>query len=950
MSDGGLRVIGAEPAGPGFRRAFLARAQAPCAATAFDDARLASLRRMLDDDWDPEIEILPFGELLGRILSLAGLPAAVLAPRGAIESLIRRLLETDEGAFGPWSAWQSRSGGWRALAGAFEDLRRSGFTADSLRSAAGSLDSDEAEEAEGLAALMQSLDRALDEMGMETAADRIQRLMAAPLPSCPALRRVVAAAGGEDRPLYHRFLAWLADSGVRVDLIVEGGAWGSDAWGASSRLRSRLGLDPEPPDPSPEWRRRIFSDPGGSIDAPRLAAWSASDRLAEAEAALREAYAAQREGVAPHRMVLFCRDSAAAGPAIELASQRLGLPISMHRQAPLLANGFARSALALLKAMSAASPGPLIDWAQAGYGPAEEGEALRERAAFASRAADPWDALEGAAPESDWLQGLAAWRREAMEAADLAAWRARLRRLAGEAGMTAPLGEGIEAERDQGAFQALQRSLALAAAAPPSLVRPACSLAEFAAFAEEAWSRAVYTVESGRSGIRVASDPAQIIECDWLWIMGLSEGSFPRRRSEEPVLRDRLVAALNAHGGGWLPDSGDRAQAEREEFLRLCSTGARQLHFSLEESGMEKEAQAPAFYVQAAFRAAGLEPDFTRISAGEFSPADPERRLPKEEPLAQALASGPEPWPEPGLSDEAARSRARIEPGRPFPIRLIAAAEQCPFRASAEGPLGWRAPADGDLARLARGLLRRIGASGLASAEAIRDRLREEVERTRAAQGPELDEVGLALFEAAARESGEALIQNEIAARIVLGRKPEDARPGADPGLLGRSADFKVRRRGKMAVSFPGAEFYISEGLAGAILHRSSASFARVRSDVAEQQDLEILCTLAALAFKNQPARIEVDVAGGQRWVVVLHLPGNPAIAPRRAPGLPPIKIHRMSFASESAAYRSAGDRAELAADALEEGAMIPKPSEACRSCRWGEICRRSAVFSEADE
>ncbi len=949
MADGGLRVIGAEPAGPGFRRAFLARAQAPCAATAFDDARLAALRRMLDDDWDPELEILPFGELLGRILSLAGLPSAVLAPRGAVESLIRRLLETGEGRFGPWTAWRSRPGGWRALAEALEDLRRSGFTTESVRAAAGSLDADEAEEAAGLAALMEELSRALDEMGMETAADRIHRLMAAPLPACPALRRVAVAAGGAERPLYLRFLAWLADSGVRVDLIVEGGAWGSDAWGSAARLRARLGLDPEPPDTAPEWRRRIFRSEGGATDAPRLAAWSASDRLAEAEAALREAYAAQREGVPPHRMVLFCRDSAAAGPAIELAAQRLGLPISMHRQAPLLANGFARSALSLLKAMASSAPGPLIDWAQGGYGPADEGEALRDRAAQAARSADPWTSLEAAAPESEWLQGLAAWRREAQEAADLAVWRARFRRLAGEAGMTAPIGEGSEAERDQGAYQALQRSLALAAAAPPSLARPACSLADFCAFAEEAWGRASYTVESGRSGLRVASDPAQIIECDWLWIMGLSEGSFPRRRSQDPVLADRLVQALNAQGDGWLPDSGDRALAEREDFLRLCATGARQIHFSLEESGMEKEAQAPAFYVQAAFRAAGLEPGFTRISAGEISPADPERRLPKEEPLAEALAAGPLPWPEPGLSEEEARCRARIEPGQPYPVRLIALAEECPFRAAAEGPLDWRAPASRDLARLARSLLRRIGASGLGSVEAIRARLDEEIERARAALGPDLDEVGLALFESAARESGEALIQNELAARTILGRKPEDARPGADPGSLGRPAAFKVRRRRELAVSFSGAEFYLSEGLAGAILHRSSASFARVRREEGEAQDLEILCALAALAFNGQPARVEIEVAGSERYAAVLHFPDAPAIGFRTAPGLPIIKIHRMAFPDARTAYRTAGDRAELAVDALDEGAMTPKPSEACRGCRMGEICRRSGGFSEVD-
>jgi hypothetical protein len=959
MAEGGLRLIGADPAGPVFLRALMECAKPPCVVTSFEDARLRTLRNELGDELDVDLEILPFGQVLDRARAMSGLESRTLAPSGAVESLLRRILEVEADAEdpNPWSAWAGTPGGASVLASSLEDLRRAGFEPSHLRQAAAALAEDDADEARGLAELIERLEEALEGAGLESASSLYRRLLEADFQSSPALSRVIVVNGSEDRPLYEQSLVWMAERGVRVDLILSTLIDCPSAFPGSRRTAERLGMPIQEIQRMPDWRSKLFTSEPPLPGGPHMSAVRAPDELHEAEAALRGAYAAQIEGVEPHEMAVFCRSISSQGPSIELAAERLGIGVQMHRSAPLLGNGLARLVLELMKALAQPSPIGLISWVRGSYAPApdvaEEAAALIQNSASAE---DPWAWLESEAAGMGlaWLDELLGWRSKAQEPGGPALWRRRTQLLLEADCLTQAAEESLEAERDQGAQQSMMRSLAMATAGPESLMRPECGLAEWAEFAEEVWSRATYSVDTGRVGVRVVSDPSQLGRLKWLWVMGMAEGVFPRRRSQSPVLNDRLTAALNTLGAGWLPDSGAKALAERDAFRQVCSSGAERLVFSLTEPQAEEGAESPAFYVHAAARAAGRDVGFDRLPPGGFAPPEPEKRLPKEARLAEALEAGPRPFPAVMLHQDEARERVRRAPDEPYSASMLADAEECAFRAAALHILGWRSSGSRQAERLTASLKRRLGAARLRSQE-FPARLEEEVDALldRGTSGLPRELLRPFLIEA-----GWAFWRRELAARQALGRGPDEARHRPAPEDLDRKSGFQIRGRDRVAVDFELEEAYLAQGDAGAVLFSGAAKTRHKAPDLrfsespfdpsqTEHCDLRTGMILAGLGGREGAALVELDSAGGQRIMVRARYKNTRR---RLEPQIEGLKWVTLMADSPRDFYAEISARAERAMQAVDAADMAATPGAHCERCPISELCRRSSAAGEGEE
>jgi ATP-dependent helicase/nuclease subunit B len=112
-------------------------------------------------------------------------------------------------------------------------------------------------------------------------------------------------------------------------------------------------------------------------------------------------------------------------------------------------------------------------------------------------------------------------------------------------------------------------------------------------------------------------------------VLGLQEKAFPRQSRQDVFLRDDLRRALRERRGWFLPSSDERAQQEREHFLRAICSAREVLYLSCAATDAEGRPALRSFFLQDLERvcpAAGVErlgvSDLTAPLADAARPAD----------------------------------------------------------------------------------------------------------------------------------------------------------------------------------------------------------------------------------------------------------------------------------------------------------------------------------------
>lgn len=958
MAEGRVRLVGVPSTGPGFRELLQSLAAESDILTSFDDARLKAASDQLSGI--EECDLVPFGELVGRFLDMQGEPRKLLAsPSLTVAGIGSICQELDSNS--ALYAWRDRPGGHKEIAEAISDLQHWGVTARRLEELLPQMSERVQWRLGSLCEVMAKLDGLLESLSRESNSNRVDRCTIGRMPARGPIRRITLIYGAEERPLYEKWIAWAADQGVQIDVLLDWHPQQPRMFEASQRVADRMGRKIVDLFGKDEWWGRLFSDeaPG---DGPETCVFTAADPLAEAEWTIRRAYQMHVETGLPHDQVqIFCRDTETYGPLLSHAARRLGIRLRLKVTAPLLTNGFSKLVLQTLQTLAGDDVRPIYRLARSSYVSATPTQLAQLWTAVRTATQErenAWPYMEKwaaeRAEEFAWLDELLRWRLESSERlAPLPVWLAQLRAVVGESKLAHACAE-VEAtmERDRNAQTMLQRSLAELTVHPPGTTLPDLNLRQFVRTAERAWSEAMYVCEQGSSGIEAVSSTSSLRSAQAIFVLGMLEGTMPRRRSEAPLLDDQSIAELSAASRGEfdLPDSFALARRERAEFVRLCAGGSTHITFSYPLTDEDRD-NVPASYLDELPRALSEvktethpRTQLTPEAEDCVSPADLNLRRALEEPRIET-----EPARLLG-EDAMAIIRANLDAG--VSLRELQSALECPFRSAASFRLKLRGPRSTAINTLLLELVRKSGIGQADSEENARTKLNWALDQLLEDQYPDLEAWELQLLETAARRRIDEWVTKEFAAREAWPRDDNSLIAPIALGEQGLRSEFKLPKHGGIAGSItlteqlpalykvngiPVVQLY--EPLPYPIPNNGAALEALHSGHLREAVLLMMLSRLGGGA-----GALDIQDAKGERAMVYAGSQADRTFRARRDSGLRARSFIR-DFSTR--AMVNVGERMADAAAALSEGDMRATPGDHCSSCSLGELCRVSMEFGE---
>ncbi|HET6407864.1 MAG TPA: hypothetical protein VFG14_08275, partial [Chthoniobacteraceae bacterium] len=677
MGKGRLRLLKTIP-GPNNDSAILAEfcSRGDGLITALDSKHLATLRYAVPSESD--VELLEFGRIVAKFARLADADPRPLAGGahmvGAIEEACEGL-DADSPFFG-----SRRFGGLhRRLADTIKELAAWGLESSTLQTLATECTSDLSIKLRSLADIWGQAEHRLAQFGCELSHKHVSHCLASEPDSDVVFPRCLVFLDGEFAPKHAEWLRWASEI-AEVTVVVEGSPSAAELLGTSRVVETVLGPT-EACGGSSEFVRSLFSGTIAGNPGLAVSRFKASDPLSEVEWALRQAMKLV-ESRDYHRVGLFARSMEDYGPLIEASALRLGIPVRISRRAGLKTNGFLKALCGLVSAMESGDVRRLGRATRSSYFMLTSGfrrdfegelnQAFREEGSAWQRMGDWARANEEPLP---WLPNLLAWRTEAMRATTMRAWRERLVDLGNQ---FPAISQGVVQERDLRAKNSFERALGVRAS---FLEDREHSLSEFAAEMEAVLDTGEYTLPSAAYGIQVSDAPCGFSAVDHLFVLGMLEGVFPRRRSESPVLTDADRMEISERRALLFPleDSFLRARRERDSFVSLCSIPVSQLIFSYPETTDERD-NIPAFYLEEAKRAVGGEMPLTSYPRAWVAPPLDMCLSENDQRLRYALDAGPIGSPVENSVGEVTRQKLMERVPAALSPRQLRSAFECPFR------------------------------------------------------------------------------------------------------------------------------------------------------------------------------------------------------------------------------------------------------------------------------
>lgn len=921
--------------------------------TAFSGSRVSALRE-LDND-DPSREVVEFGQFVGHCLSHLGGHPIGLPNQGHLRAALAQACE-DLPEDSPFAATAFTPGFQRYAGRLLDDLRAYGLEAAELRGAVPHAPEELAPKLRDLAQLQEAVAHSMSMLGKRFNRERME--------ACFEIEGegeldldVLVWAGSDDAPLALDWLKWAADQGVRVTILVESHPTNQTLFEGAQNALLRLGSEPASLPRANRLTAQLFAESEFAGSTPELdvQVTVAPDQLAEVEWAIRALLDEVNRGTPASKIAILTRSLPDYAPLIEAAAKRLGLPLRCGRSVPLLSNGFVRFFVDLLRALAARDVRGLLPLLTSSYlrmprrvvGEIES--VIREAHRVRS---DEWQALEDAirtessAEIALWLLPVLEWRTESRTGAKpLDEWAERIRDLGDQAWLAAALeAKTPTQERDGYAQNAMQRALADAATVERLRGGRARTFERFVHDALRLWEATEVSLPHDPDGVAVVSAAESLGDVEVVWVLGMLEGVFPRRRSENPILFDADMQWMSGHFGVTLPDSHRQAREERDEFYRVACAPRRRLLLSYPQTGEDRD-NVPAYYLQEVQRLMAVTEQ--TYSRQQFVPESP--TLPNDVQLAEAL-SGPRSKPTPlDLASEEAKLAIQRDLEEPFSMRELVYVLQCPFRYAASSRLRVNAPR---MTTRWNRLLNLPQVAALASQpdrESASNRLLEELDTMLTDLYSDSTAADLALMRAGGKRLIREWVEREFEARE---RWPRDEVVGHGVGFddehLRSSIKFEDGRTIRFRGEYPAMT--VQQGYRVLHVFRQTDPVTRksdhgVFSEMAPEDQLELGLAMLAIRPARANAALEIDCAAtGRRRMIFREGDGH------FAPNFGTLVSSRVEPAEQIEVRRNVIQQLEQATQRVAQGRINPTPGDPCRTCEFGELCRRSREFSDIDD
>jgi hypothetical protein len=893
-------------------------------ATSFDDAMLPVLHRLVDKESD--IEVVPFASLVRRSLEAAG-------------EECRPLASTDQKAIAVGQASRAlRDEAPLRTAARFPGIRKAVVrTLSEVGEYGVSLNHPEAHVAD-LHQIQEESAKLLERIGRDSHARQVAACCDVLPDPESRLERLLVFIGPTAPPLKLDWLKWCAEQGADVMVVAERHSMGADLFHSLKGLEGHLGVQALEMGTGNQLQNNLFAseDHGGPEIEVTIA--SASDPLSECEWAIRGCLAIDEA----RSCAIYVRDLNSYGPLLLASAERLGMRLHLPMRVGLLENSFARTTLELLEALAGPDVRLLDPLFKSSY---LKLDGSQRNAVFAalkdarSRRGKQWEEFRSwvlaTGSPFEWVQAAFAWRENSLESvASLGEWTNGLSALIKDLPWFDLLAEelGYDAERDARACAVMRATLENEAALGRLAGNPPLSFREFVASCRRIWSSADVSIPC-EGGVPVVSSASALGGANVLFVLGMLEGVFPRRRSEDPILADEARLAL-----GGLPTSSDLAAAERDEFYRVCAAASDAVTFSYPRTDDERD-NIPAFYLEMLRKAVSVrEVAYSRLQlAPDLYVSEADRKL------AEAL-SGPRSDSDSGeiRSIEAAMA-LHPAPGEPMKPEGLRDVLECPFRFQMRHRLA--IPARSRIARWVR--LRRVpewaGLAG-ASMENAERALRITLETELDTLAPDMPDWELQLLKSGGARLIKEWMAREQKAREIWPKSSDSVHLNVPFGSHGTRDQIKGRKLSGMVPA-------VSQLVSGPRVLHLYGFRVNEPEQMTPSERLYIGLWLFGIGLHPDGAALEIEGPDGRRVLVVLTRHGVRGLTSQRNNGL---QIVDLSESEDDAISRQiyATSMKRLIDESLsriERGDIKATPGEHCETCDFGELCRRSLLFSDDD-
>jgi hypothetical protein len=949
MAKGRLRLLSTIPGPRNLGPIVRDFCKSASVVTAFSDSGIKTLAGMLPGD--SSSEAVPFGSVVRRFATLCGQMPLPIAREGHVVAAVGAASD-DLPIESPLSATAHRQGLHRAVAETLHEMSEYGLGADEYDALAAKTDENLALKLTSIGMLERQAADTLRQLGRGFARD-LHALCIAGAPEKGAdLGRIFVLAGAHFNPQAIRLIQWAVANGARITVVIYRHPNGGELFKGSILTASALGQEAEEVGRSNELLDNLFTETSAPQPNVICSVVSAADPLAETEWALRGCLERRSDGTPYESQALYVRDTDSYAPLIEASAKRLGVPIRMWRRAPLLTNSFARLTLAALEFCASKDVRKLLALSRTSYVSltfeAREELSAEIKSAHGLRTGQWKHLREWAAAKEDgfiWLQRLLAWRDEAIaNPVTLEAWIGKLYELM----TTLPQSESNTAarERDKRALFVLQQSLSQIASVQRLQGPRSITLSEFARFATGIWSDSDVSVPAGEQGVLVASHADALPPVECLFVLGMLEGVFPRRRSEDPILSDFDREAISElRRGSRLPTSRDKAEEERDEFYCVCAAASNEIVFSYPETDEERD-NVPAFYLDEVERALGGIGKVSRPRK-DLTPKLEACIALSDKEIRRMLDSEPVESPPPGFTDQSTPNLFT----RPASLGLqpveLREALQCPFSYFAKRTLGLRPER---LRARWFSLVRLPQAAGLiqaGSSEEAMLSLEAELDKHLDTMYSEIPEWEIALLRSGGKRLAREWVEREFAARKIWPKEEVHAEMRfGEGGLLDVLPNIVPKLRGSVS----GMSRTGGYSVVHLVETSGPAKVYGAGSELTDQDKLYYGLHFLANWDKNSKGAIEIETMAGERILMLLpRLPG--ANLPARIQD--GLRVIDLGGGEDSGGprvfFKDVKDLAREAVARIEKVDVRAIRGDHCAWCDYGELCRNSSEFGEED-
>lgn len=911
--------------------------------TAFSDALLPVLKAEVDED--TLVEAMPFGELARRFLEMSGEEALRIAPAGhTLAAIAEACLELPDDS--PFRRTARYPGFHQAAMETLHELNGWGLMAEEFQALSERTEGRLSSKLASLAILDRESRRMLNLLGLDTHAAHLRACFESTPERDGAFDRLLVFAGAEETPLKLRWLRWVAEQGIDVTVVTDRHSTDGRVFAGAKRAASILGVEPQDLGEGNRLLNNLFAEKTHEGVPIEVTIASAADPLAEAEQAMRRILSYG----APDKSAIFVRNLEAYAPLIEASAKRLGVPIRMARRAPLLTNSLTRITLTAMEFTASGdvrSIGPILQSSYLGLD-GQEQAAVVSGLKECHRTGDvQWLTLrtwvEAHQPRYEWLLKLLQWRHEnAGTARTLSEWWPRVRVLMDDVLPVFDRSKGVSdysQERDRRAKNQMLRLLAGEASIANATERGTLSLAEFVSICRRLWECADVSVPSGEYGACVTAVPECLEDADTVIVLGMLEGVFPRRRTEDPVLTDlERVALSELYGGPPLRTSRSRAEEERDAFYRVCAHARRRLVLTYPQADDSRD-NVPAFYLELVKAA---QPNVVEETPPRslFAPPSPARA---DEELREAL-DGPRVTPSPV---EVVSSRARQELSRedqPVAPNELRDASTCAFMYLSRHRLKLRPKRTAARWASLRSLPHLATLPRHATEEQAERALMEALDAHLDSLYSEVPGWEMQLLRSGGRRLIQDWVRREFRARRIWPKNDDSVKVNVGFGTQGlRDALWN-------GLKLAGVVPAVSEIDNLRVAHLYSGS-AREGDKLTDTDRMYLGVYLASLHAPGKEVAVEMESMSGRRTLYTLTRAGSRQLTGDVGLGLSVVDLAELDdpVVAKKQFYDGVKRQVSQAALRIRDGAVEVTPGDHCDWCDYGELCRRSRAFGEED-